>query len=478
LPKVDEERSRFLVLKNLDELTDGERIQGVLGFDGVYSDQILLKGILESLLNAGGYHLGEEDVIQAVVAIEERVLEASKSPESLRYEDQKAVEILSVILEVALDNNELSNEEIRLIRRLREKLGLKDQSKNFILAQLGHYPGPGNLVHSGLAIRKGLVDLQKKGVLFYCNKLDGGRYLIPEEMVPAVRTALGIELSEVAWRQLLDSLRGTHLTQILDSSGLPKSGTKDDKAERIIAAGILPSKALDSLSNQDLYEVCSSLPGARVSGSKQEKMNRVIDYFSTLTRKEVSSEAPVAEVYFNYFAELASRDRETLLVNKVIKKDLDMEHAFEEATRYIFKEKMGLTLEEFKGSEHPDGAFRFKRSGDLLMWDNKSKESNYDFPPSHLRQFKRYIRDSETRVSCFLVIVPKADVEKCEDSALRLKVESLQDTDVAVINAEDLSWMADNWKSFEKKEGFNPEVLNYTGVLTRRVLTQRMRLLL
>ena len=40
-----------------------------------------------------------------------------------------------------------------------------------------------------------------------------------------------------------------------------------------------------------------------------------------------------------------------------------------------------------------------KTGGDVLMWDNKSTETAYTFPPSHLRQFKRYIRDSSDPVA-------------------------------------------------------------------------------
>ena len=49
-------------------------------------------------------------------------------------------------------------------------------------------------------------------------------------------------------------------------------------------------------------------------------------------------------------------------------------------SRWTFK------LMEMAGSEHPDGCIRFggrrKAAGDVLMWDNKSTETAYTFPPS------------------------------------------------------------------------------------------------
>ena len=154
-----------------------------------------------------------------------------------------------------------------------------------------------------------------------------------------------------------------------------------------------------------------------------------------------------------------------------------MERAFEEGTRFLVTTKLGLELVHMPRSDHPDGCFRLKRSQDLLMWDNKSKELVYDFPESHVRQFKRYIRDSAERVSCFLIIVPEVG-DGAEMTAQKLKVDSGADTDVAIISAENLIWVAEKWASYSRNGSFDPEVFNHTGILTRKVLDQRMRLFL
>jgi hypothetical protein len=477
LPKGDEDKSRDLILRNIEELTDSHRVENVLGFEGIYSDQILLRGILEALVNALDHRLPEDSLVEKVVAAESAVITEAAVPDCLRYEDARGIEIFEAVLEVALADDELSSEELRLIHRLREKLDLSERTKRLILARMNHFPRAGNRVHTPSDFRDALIDLQRRGVLLYCNKLEGGQFLVPEEVVPAIRAALEIELSPTAWLQLLEHLSKSHLCAMLENAGLPKSGKKEDQRDRVIAAGLRPSKSLDSLSNQELYDVCSSLPGAKVGGSKQDKVDRVIEYFANLVRKEVPKEASPGELYYQYLVELASRDRESLLANQVIKKDIDIERAFEEGTRYLVTEKLGLELIKMPGSDHPDGAFRLKRSKDLLMWDNKSKESAYDFPPAHLKQFKRYIRDSAERVSCFLVIGPEI-TQNCEENALRLKVDSGRDTDIALISAENMAWVAENWRSFNDASAFDPEVFNHTGILTRQNLKQRMRLFL
>jgi hypothetical protein len=477
ISKPDEDRSREIIVRNDEELTDPERIRTVLSRDGLFSDQLLEAYILEALINRPDHRATEEDLIGEVRALEEQVLAEAASPDALRYFDPKAIDVFQAVLEVALEDEQISAEELNLIRRLREKLGLHEKTKRILLARLDHFPRRGNVLHSPSDFRDLLIDLQRRGVVFYCNKLDGGCYVVPEEIVVGVRSALGIEMTRVGWEKLLEHLTGAQLATILEHAGLPKSGKKMELQERVRAAGLSPRKSLETLSNEDLYAVLDALPGAKVSGSKAQRVERVVDYFDRMVFRDVPSEAPPGELYFRYLVELARRDREILLANRVIRKDREMEAAFEEGTRYLFAEKLGLELLPMEASDHCDGAFAIGRRGDILMWDNKSKETVYSLPPSHLRQFKRYIRDSPIRVACFLIIAPEVDPAAAQ-AAARLKIESGTDTDVALIAAEDLVWVAEQWLSRGNGHAFNPEVFNITGILDRKTLEGRMRLFL
>jgi hypothetical protein len=226
------------------------------------------------------------------------------------------------------------------------------------------------------------------------------------------------------------ALTGAQLGAILEDAGLPKTGKKADLQDRVRRAGLSPRRCLDVLNNEDLYGILGSLPGAKVGGSKPQPVDRIIDYFDRMVFRDVPAEASPGELYFRYLAELAHRDREVLLANRVIRKDREMDAAFEEGTRYLFAEKLGLELRTMDGSDHCDGCFGIGRRGDILMWDNKSKESVYELPPSHQKQFKRYIRDSPVRVACFLVIALSIGPAAAH-AAARLKIESGTDTDVA-----------------------------------------------
>lgn len=477
-PKPDEGRARQIIVQNVDELADADRIRRRLSVtDHPYADQILYHHILAMILNQPDRRCAEEVVVEGVTEIERSVIAEAEDPESLQYEDERDVEILRAVLEVAVVDNKVSPEELNLIHRLRTKLGVQERSKQLLLAQLGHFPRAGNEVHTSSEYRSALNDLQKLGVVFYCNHLEDGVYVVPEEIVPGVKQALGIELSEKPWRLLLESLTVSQLRDILGAHGLPQSGLKEERVERIIHAGIQPSEALDALTSDQLYDVLDGLAGANVTGTKDERIQRIIDYFVNLVIKDLPEDASPAETYYEYLDELARRDRENLLTNDVISKDREMDAAFEEGIRYLFEEKLGQTHLEVAGSDHPDGTLEMQAGGDLMMWDTKSKEKAYRFPASHLRQFKRYIRDSSRRVSTFLVIAPEIE-DAAATTAARLKSESGADTDVALITAENLKWLAENWPDHTRSSSFDLEVFNATGILDRQALESRMKLFL
>lgn len=476
-PRYGADRYREIIRNNAGELADADRIATVLDREQIYSEQILHTYVLEALVNRPEYIATETELASEVEGLERAILDAADDPYSLQYEDDHAVDVLKEVLAVALEDERVSPDELSLIHRLREKLGIHEKSKRILLAQLDHFPRPGNEIHKPSEVSNALTDLQKLGVVFYCNRLEGGCCLIPDEIVPGVKQAVGIEITRKGWAKLLEHLTKDHLATILEEAGLPKSGLKEELQDRIIAAGLRPSESLDSLTTGDLYGILGSLPGAKVAGTKDDRIQRIIHYFDRLVVREVPPEAPAGELYYQYLVEIAHRDRENLLANEVIKKDREIDAAFEEGTRYLFSNKLGLELIELDGSDHPDGSFEIGHRGDVLMWDNKSKETVYTFPRSHVKQFKRYIRDSDRRVSCFLVIVPEV-TEEAGKVAARLKVESRTDTDVALITAEDLKWLAKQWEESADEATFDPEVFNVTGIIDRPLLEERMGLFL
>ena len=476
--KQNEEQARETITKNVKELADTGRIHNLLRqSDTLYNQQILRQYILETLLEQPNTSAAEQTIISHVQNREQEILKEAASEDCFQYASEPDLDVLKTVLEVAIEDSYLSGEELKLIRHLREKLNLNVKDKYLLLAQLNHYPKEGNVIHSPSEFNTALLELQKLGVVFYCNQHQNEpMFVIPDEIISGVKAAIHFELSKPAYRLLLEKLQVSQLRRILENEEIKKSGTKGDIIQRILDSEIQPSQALGILSDQELYELCNNLPGAIVSGSKHEKIDRVINYFDELTIKESSDKSNKDEKYYGYLVELAKRDHKNLINNNVIKKERDIERAFERGTTYLFSEKLGLDVENMEGSEHADGSVSFGKN-ERFLWDNKSKEEAYSFPNSHVRQFKRYIRDSAKRVNCFLVIVPEiaSDAEK---NAYRLKVESQSDTDVGLIRAEDLKWVAEQWREYSKNDKFNLEVFNITGILHREDLVKRMELFL
>jgi hypothetical protein len=216
------------------------------------------------------------------------------------------------------------------------------------------------------------------------------------------------------------------------------------------------------------------LDGAKVSGTKKEKIQNIIDYYEMLSSPSSSDSTDERARLYDFYDELASRDYRTLRINKVIDKDIEVDNYFEEATRYIFEKKFGKELIKMEGTRNPDGKVQFSRQ-EVLLWDNKSTEEPYTFSEKDFNQFLRYIRSEKMRVTLFLVIVHDYTKEAVAQ-AQKLKTFSEEDTDVALIKASDLKYVAEQWKNYsdQKNPVFNLQVFNMTGELTRNLLLSRM----
>ncbi|MCY3538262.1 MAG: SAP domain-containing protein [bacterium] len=476
-PKPDEDQARDIILRNVEELTNSERIATVLRFDGPFSEQIRQRCMLEAFVNRPEWSASEADLVESLQKHEQSVLDTAGEEDCLQYEDKWRVEVLKDVLIAALEDDHITVGELNLLHALRDSLGLSEGVLRILLAHLEHFPQPGNVLHTPKDCSEVLNKLQRGGIVFHCNKADGSPYVIPEEIRDSVMDALGLELGLHAWELLLDNLTVNQLRQVLKKKQLPIYGAKPELKARVISSDMRPSRVLRILSNEELRKLCSSLPGVTVGGTKPQRIERIIGYFANLITREVSDEASPGERYYQYLPELACRDRENLLANQIINKDIDIERGFEAATRFLFESRLGVELMDMEGNEHPDGCIRMggrrRASGEVLMWDNKSTEGAYSFPPTHLRQFKRYIRDSVDLVECFLVVVARPD-DSAIDRVWQLAAQC--DTHIAVIAAEDLGWVAEEWWSRHPDERFNLEVLNMTGILNRPILEQRMKL--
>ncbi|MFW5895382.1 MAG: hypothetical protein ACOCT9_01430 [archaeon] len=480
----DEKGYRNQISSNIDFLSNTEKIKERLSkyikdSKNPYFNGLLVNFILKTLLSKNQYKASQEEIIENIQKSEQEIIQKSKSQENLKHIDDKSMEIFETILAVALEDNIITDDELNLINKVRKKLSIQEKDQYLIQAKLNKFPQKNNVIHEPSQINQGLNDLQKCGIIFYCNKLDEPIFVLPDELIEGVKSYLGVELIEDKFNDLLEILTKNELSQILDDLQLLQSGTKEDLINRVLMTGIKPSEVLDSLTTTRLTEICKKLPDVKSSGTKEEKISQIIKYFDELVNIDIGQSEDKREVYYKFFEQLAKKDMANLIGKKIVKHERDVELAFERATNYLFEKKLNHQVIKQEGTEHSDGCIKFRKNGELLMWDNKTKmQDKYKFPNSHLKQFKRYIRDANNkgkRVSCFLVIVPEFD-EKANENAERLKYESGIDTDVAIISAENLKWIAEEWSKNKKEESFNLQVFNKTGLLTKDVLKSRIKL--
>jgi len=480
----DEKGYRRQISSNIEFLSDQatikERLKKHLNNNrDPYQFSLLMHFVFKALLRHNDFKATQKEIVDSVRNEEDEIIQKSKSPESFKHIEDRSLELFETLLEAALDDDKITEDELHLIRKVRRKLAIQEIDQYHIQAKLNHFPQEDNAIHNSDQINQVLIDLQKCGVLFFCNRAKEPFFVLPEEIVPGVKSYLGVELVGDKFKELLDVLTTTELRDVLGLLKLRQSGIKEEIISRILVAGIKPSEVLDSLNSSRLSEICKKLPDVNSSGTKDNKISRIIKYFDDLINIEVDDTENRKVLYYQLFEQLARKDMANLIGKKVVKHEREVELAFEEATSYIFEEKFNHEVLRQDGSEHSDGCVLFGNNGDLLLWDNKTKMiDKYEFPNGHLRQFKRYIRDFDRhgkRVSCFLIIVP-AFAESAKLNAEKLKYESGSDTDVSIISAENLKWLAEKWSKNNDEKPFNLEVFNMTGLLTKEAIKSRLKL--
>ncbi len=473
---ADENKLRDHISQNLDYLSNVNRIIETLSLrEFVRSNRILIEEILRNLLEMPDSKCSEDILYKNILKYEKDIISKSDEIELSNVLDKRDLDIYETILEVALEDDIVTKDEFALIEKLRLKLRINRLQSRLIEAQLGKFPTKKNKLHERIEFDEALKSLQNKGILFFCNlDLVTNTVVLPTDLKQGVKYFLGFEMRKEAHNLFHSDISKNQLQKISKYFDMPSYGKKEEMSSRLIEAGCKPSEELNGLSNSELYSICKNLKGVNVSGTKEQKISKIIEYYDNLDFRKPEDTKDTRAIYYQYLERLARRDNQELNRLNLIKKDKEMEIFFEEGTKYLFEKKLGLNLISFDGTDHPDGGVSFP-DGELLLWDNKSKETKYTFPESHYKQFRRYINDSEKRVKIFLIVTCEID-KTSEIIAIKLKQNTKTDTDVLIISANDLKYIAENWKKFQKSDKFNLNTFNLTGILDRARIETYLKL--
>ena len=127
----------------------------------------LLTGPISARINRNrpDWSASEQEIVESLTGLEQDVLDAAASEDSLRYEDPDRIEILRDVLRAALADKLITFRELNLLRTLRDSLGLSEAVFRIVLAQLEHFPQRGNVLHTPSECRDVLNKLQWGGIV-------------------------------------------------------------------------------------------------------------------------------------------------------------------------------------------------------------------------------------------------------------------------------------------------------------------------
>ncbi|WOV83897.1 hypothetical protein PGH26_13590 [Sporosarcina jeotgali] len=241
-----EEEMREVILKNIDEFQNKERVKNYLDFSREPRDLALLNElILMALMEKEGYLLTEANLYKEVEDMEKAILKQSKDDSYMnRFIPQDVNRIYSAVLDEAWKKDESLNEhEINILEVLRRELDLTKRDHYLIESRIGRFPQKNNVLHTHQQISKSLINLQTRGLILRF-KDDASYYIIPTDIARVLRYQMGGELRNEVYETLLNDLSVSQLREILLHLDFNVSGVKEAIVARIIKHNILPSTAL------------------------------------------------------------------------------------------------------------------------------------------------------------------------------------------------------------------------------------------
>lgn len=409
--------------------------------------RVLFNIIVKLLLNADDFTIEARMLEDKVLSQEQEVIDLANEFDSNHISVE--LEFFKYVLEAAWEHNDdISVDEQNLLNKIKSKLGISDIDYCVLEAHIGKYPNPSNELHTRGEINDVRRAMQSKGLLIPIKDSNGVSYdAIPSEIAAVLRKLYGIDIKQSSYEILLDSkyVKGKkYFSDIITKSGHKVSATATIPQLKQIILDYIPAKVVlagfspnDGLDKATLIKWCGELKLA-ISGTKPELVDRIITYYDEL-RQIKTNETDERAIYFDCYEELARRDLNFLRQHGIIDKDLECEHKFEIATNYMFESIFKVKPLLLSGTEHADGILSFKDK--LIMWDNKSKETDVNLS-DHIKQFERYINNSSKPVAVFMVIAPSF-TDNSGKECINFSMNS--DTLMLLITASELKQLSQKW---------------------------------
>jgi hypothetical protein len=464
-----------VIKKDADKLAERTRILNALRTPDTDFNRGQLKTIIIDLLLQEETHSIEENRLdEKVVEFEKGLVKRAKTLDlsELKKQDRERwhdFETYRVVLEAAWSNDDVvSADEARLLEVLRNHLSISLEEHWLISALLKRFPKEKCALHSRDEINEARKELQREGLLWsYHDENNRNVDVIPMEIALVIRRDFARqELQRTNYRRLLrhDSITLSELRTALEKRGLNRSGNKPELIERIVTSNLKPSEVLADLDKDKLSAMCSFF-GLKSSGTKPELIERLIDFYDDLTFEERVTKDE-REVWFSNYELLASRAYAELRAKKVITKDLEIEHFFENATAFLFEERLHVPCDRSQKDNRADGRLPLENEQSIL-WDCKSAEGLVNLQDHLENQFDGYLRkerESGKQPLAFLIIGPAFTQQSLK---LAYQYKARTNWDIALVTAEGLKHLADRWAATEPTKPFPIRLFNRTDLIDK-----------
>ena len=472
--REDEEMTQF-ILGEAAKLADRQRVLDTIRTPGADFGRDDLKAIIFAvLLQEETFSTPERRLDEKVIAFEKTLVDRSKSLDltEMKKADPdrwRHLDTYRIMLEAAWNiNGTVSPDAARLLAVLRNHLGITPEDHWLISSLLKRFPKDNNALHTADEVNDARKDLQRQGLLWnYKDEDEQNVDVIPAEIAAVIRGEYaGQELQRVNYRRLVshDSILLPELRAILQRHGLDRSGNKLDLIERVVGSGVKPSEVLNELDKDKLSTLCSGF-GMRSSGAKAELVARLIDFYDDLTFEERVTRDAREEWYSNYEL-LARRAYAELRAKKLITKDLEIEHMFEDATAFLFSARLRVPCDMTRKDNRADGRLHLDNDQCILL-DCKSAEVAVNLQDHLDTQFDGYLRKevgNGKHPIGFLVIAPAFTPQSIR---LAYQYKARTNWDVALITAEGLRHLADRWAATGGGKPFPVRLLNKTELIDK-----------
>jgi len=430
------------------------------------------EALLRLILDEPNYASADDgDLIKRAVATDAAFFEHAQSNTAMRHLDPRTVDIYQSVLEVAWENK-VSFDEYQLIKRLRRKLGVGRRDHRMMEIKVASLTpiGPQEA-------EQALRDLNYHG--FVCQfKIRGHTQVVmPAEVALRLRVVFGISLQSGAYRNLAAKLPTAVIRDALEDEKQPAiSLRKEFLVERLIDGDVAPATLLDRLENDALDELLANFPDQKRPAMRAVKIRHLIAHFDRFASKSVEAtpEDP-AKTYYAYLVELASRQYDVLRAASVIQHDQNVDRAFERGVRYAFSNLLGYPAIQFTGSAHADGGVAAK-NGRMVLWDCKSALRPYALTEPKCAQFLQYVAREAPNVVCPFLVFSCGFTDDSPARALALKANCPPGTEIGLMTAADLKWLADKWAKDYPNKRLPLDVLAHSGLLNPEVLELRLKL--